>query len=284
EGSIVVMEHDGSNYNKADPDGIANYAPRAALAKRFYETHGDNYDFLVVFTNFEFETGPAVAFYNLVRNDAQGTGRPPADNGLLFGSPGRLKGYIDMAALDRYTRPPLSLVPGDPGFLKTLQILAHEIAHQWLAQPRFKDPSGAISSDLLGQQGAHWSYLLDSDASVMYGSDWVLRPDGRYGAARIREQYSALDLYLMRLLAPAKVGPITLLTNPLVDPTALPHENDVVAATPQKIAVDDIVAAEGPRLPSHLSSQKEFRVGFVFLTAPGTEASPEDLAAVERIR
>src|SRR5262249_11093947 len=78
--------------------------------------------------------------------------------------------------------------------------------------------------------------------------------------------------------------PITLLRNPLVDPTALPHENDVVVATPQKIAVDDIVAAEGARLPSHLSSQKEFRVGFVFLTAPGTEARPEDLAAVDRIR
>jgi subtilase family serine protease/flagellar hook assembly protein FlgD len=278
------MEHDGSSYNKADSDGIANYAPRAALAKRFYETHGDNYDFLVVFTNFEFETGRAVAFYNLVRNDTRGTGRPPADNGLLFGSPGRLKGYIDMAALERYTRPPLSLAPGDPGFLATLQVLAHELAHQWLAQPRFKDASGAISTDLLGQQGAHWSYLLDSDASVMYGSDWVRRADGSYEAVRVKEQYSALDLYLMGLLAPSKVGPITLLRNPLVDAAELPVENAVITATPQTISVDDIVAAEGARLPSHLSSQKEFRLGFVFLTAPGTEARPEDLAAIERIR
>src|SRR6185436_15581432 len=72
-GSIAVIEHDGSNYDAADPDGTPRYTARAPVAQRFYQTHGDNYDFLVVFTNFEFDThidgGSAIAFHNLVRND-----------------------------------------------------------------------------------------------------------------------------------------------------------------------------------------------------------------------
>ena len=55
-GSIAIIEHDGSNYDMDAPDGTPNYAARGRVARRFYETHGDNYDFLVVFTNFEFET------------------------------------------------------------------------------------------------------------------------------------------------------------------------------------------------------------------------------------
>src|SRR5262245_66422027 len=105
------MEHDGSDYSRDEADGTPNYTPRAALAQRFYATHGDFYDFLIVFTNFEFETGNAVAFYNLVRNDVQGIGKPVVDNGFLFGSPGRLKGYIDMAALARYGDAPLRVRP-----------------------------------------------------------------------------------------------------------------------------------------------------------------------------
>jgi len=161
-GSIAVIEHDGSNYDAADPDGIPRYTARAPVAQRFYQTHGDNYDFLVVFTNFEFDThidggGSAIAFHNLVRNDVLGTGQAVGDSGALFGSPGRLLGYVDMAAIARYGKAPLNLrpdyplstAPGDPGFRDTLNVLAHEVGHQWLAYARFRDASGAVSSDLL---------------------------------------------------------------------------------------------------------------------------------------
>ena len=40
----------------------------------------------------------------------------------------------------------------------------------------------------------------------------------------------------------------------------------------------------GPRRPDWRHSQKEFRVGFVFLTRPGSEPAPDDLEAVERMR
>jgi subtilase family serine protease/Tol biopolymer transport system component/fibronectin type 3 domain-containing protein len=283
-GAIAIIEHDGSDYSWKDADGTPNYAARARVTRRFYQTHGDNYDFLVVFTNFEFATGDALAFHNLVRNDVRGIGSPITDSGELFGSPDRLRGYVDMAALARYARPPYTLTPGTPGFGATINVLAHELAHQWLAQVRYRDGAGQASGALLGREGSHWSYLLDSDASVMYGADWIPTDDGNFVASRVMDSYSALDLYLMGLLDPARVGPITLLRNPAVDPLGVPSEGARVTAQTESISVDQIQAVEGPRSPDHRFSPKTFRVGFVFLTKPGTEPSSEDLDAVERVR
>ena len=284
-GALAVIEHDGSSYDMFEADGVTpNEAARARVARRFYETHGDNYDFLVVFTNFEFSTPGLLAFFNPVRNDVPGIGLPPADRGALYGSPGRLKGYIDMAAVERYRALPQSLEPGTHGFLRTLGVLSHEVGHQWLAQPRYRNSSGQLSTDLLGRAGSHWSYLLDSDASVMHGSDWTSNGNGTFTAARTWDGYSPLDLYLMGLLDPARVDPFTLLRNPAVDPTGVPNEGATISAVPETVTVGQVVAAEGPRSPSHLLSPKEFRLGFIVLTAPGTEPSAEDLEAVERVR
>src|SRR2546422_2498241 len=203
-GSIAIIEHDGSNYDATEADGITpNYAARVAVARRFYESHGDLYDFLVVFTNFEFKTAEALAFHNLIRNAVRGIGLPIVDNGSPFGSPGRLRGYIDMAAVSHYSQSPLSLDPADPGFTRTLNVLAHETAHQWMTEVHFRDAAGNVSDDLLKGDG-HWSYLFDSDASVMYGADWITRDEVSYTAARVQDTYFNLDLYLMGLLDPAK--------------------------------------------------------------------------------
>ncbi len=292
-GSIAIIEHDGTTYD----DGVDGFPVRAAVAKRFYQTHGDNYDFLVVFTNFEFQTAAegngAIAVHNPVRNAVHGIGNQVYDNGSYFGSPGRLLAYIDMAAVSRYTtnpltfhsHVPLSLTPGDLGFRDAMNVLAHEIGHEWLAYPHFKAPDGTTSSDLIGFQGAHWSRLFDSDGSIMEGADWTPNGDGTYTAGLVRDHYSALDLYLMGLLDPARVGPLTLLRNPAVDPAQIaPDEGAVMAGTPQALSVDDIIAAEGPRQPDFRNSPKTLRLGFIFLTAPGVDPSADDLAGVERLR
>src|SRR5262249_15335733 len=75
-----------------------------------------------------------------------------------------------------------------------------------------------------------------------------------------------------------------LLRNPAIDRRQLPAEGAVVSATPETVTVDQVIAAEGPRSPSSRDSQKEFRLGFILLTAPGESPSDDDLAAVERVR
>jgi subtilase family serine protease/flagellar hook assembly protein FlgD len=283
-GHVAVIEHDGSTYD-VRVDGALNYEARTRVGLRFYETHADEYDFLVVFTNFPFETGAATAFHLFGRNDVEGIGKPVGSAGPSpFGSRSRLKGWIDMADVSRYRERPFSLEPGDPGFLDTLGTLAHEMGHQWLAEVRYK-VGDTVFDDLLGADDVHWSYLLDSDASFLYGADWRDGGDGTFRAAAVKERYSDLDLYLMGLLPKDEVPPLTLLRSPGVDRRRINREGEVVpVAATSTILVDQIVDAMGPRRPDHLHSQKEFRLGFVFLTRPGTEPSAEDLEAVERVR
>ncbi len=63
---------------------------------------------------------------------------------------------------------------------------------------------------------AHWSYLLDSDASFLYGSDWTDHHDGTFTATDVLSGFSDLDLYLMGLVGPESVDPFWLLENHIV--------------------------------------------------------------------
>src|SRR6185369_1371371 len=131
----------------------------------------------------------ATAFYNTVRNDTDGLGQSRFDFSAAFGSTtGKLQGYIDMAAVSRY-----SFVPSNPQYQYALSTLAHEIQHRWGSYIAFNDANGQLSRDLIGQQAAHWSYFLDTDASIMYGSDWRVQGDGKFHAVDIRHRYSPLD-------------------------------------------------------------------------------------------
>jgi len=71
-----------------------------------------------------------------VRSDVRGTGRRSPTTARSSAAR-RLKGYVDMAAVGRYRQLPFSLQPAD-GFQTTLNVLAHEIAHQWLAYVRYR--------------------------------------------------------------------------------------------------------------------------------------------------
>jgi len=52
-GDITVMEVEG-NYDAIRADGSINTLPREKIAKTFFETHPDSYDFLIIFSNFDF--------------------------------------------------------------------------------------------------------------------------------------------------------------------------------------------------------------------------------------
>jgi hypothetical protein len=192
----------------------ASYAPedwntRAAAARAFFASHADGYDFLVVFPAVPVEIGAAEGAETLgrhygVRNAVSGIGVAPFDGGGQTGSPGRLKGYVDV----------YSLVPGlaQAGFDAALATTAHEIAHLWSGMVGFRDPAtGSRSGAILGADGAHWSFYLDSDASVLYGSDWRDAGGGTFVADASMRRYSALDLYLMGFRDPAEVPDFALL-------------------------------------------------------------------------
>lgn len=275
---VSIIEF-GGNYDRDLAAGVNNVEPRAVIAREFYRTHPDNYDFLVVFSSFEFNTGDAVAFHWAVQNKVQGIGLPQFDNSGLFGSKGKLLGFIDMAVLTRYQTDPVN-----PAFEWPLGVLAHEMLHQWGSFVKFKQANGSISTDLLGRQDAHWSYLLDSSASVEYGSKWRDNGNGTYTSVGTRTFFSPLDLYLMGFYKASEVPNFTLIDNPQIDKTQTPQENVTVTGTPRTISINDIIAAEGPRVPDASTSQKEFRLGFIFLVGPNQEVTDAQILAINNIR
>jgi hypothetical protein len=271
-GNITLMEISG-DYSR----GIS--APRQAVAARYLASHPDKYDFLVVFTTFEFDTGVATAFYNPIRNDTTGLGLPTFDLSAAYASAGTLQGYVDMAALGRYT-----FAVGSPNYHNSVDVLAHEIMHRWGTHVHFIDAVGHDSADLLGQEAAHWSYFLDTDASVMYGNDWQAQGAG-FQSVGARHRFSPLDLYLGGFAAASEVPPFTLIRNGTGGTaTDLPRLGAVSDGQAETITIEQIIAASGTRVPSVLDTQKNFSAAMILLKRPGENVAPERLLELERFR
>lgn len=262
DGIFLLPYTYGGSYDR-DIAGAPNVDPRQWVAQSFFSSNNpDQYDFLLVLTNFDWNAGALTrGLYWSIANDVTGIGIDPLDLSTLFGSE-RLQGYIDGMRLADYR-----LADGSLDRQRVREILNHELGHRWLVHPSFDDGSG-VSNALLGRDQAHWSYLLDSDASFLYGSDWTSNGDGTYTATAVRKRFSDLDLYLMGMNPAANVAPMTLLENPAIDITQIPQLGATVTATPRTITIDDVIAAEGARSPDFNASQKEFRVAVVYLYDP----------------
>jgi subtilase family serine protease/fibronectin type 3 domain-containing protein len=278
-GNVSVMEVTG-NYDANNSDGSVNTVPRQVIATEFFKTHKDDYDFLVIFSNFDFRMPEAEVkgFYLHIKNDILGIGKEVFDNSGMFGSSGRLQGTIDMGNIASKVTDPM-----DPGFEDTLGTLSHEMLHRWSAFVRFKDQSGSVSQALLGKGGAHWSFLLDSKGSLQYGNQWQDNKNGTYTSIAAGKYYSPLDLYLMGMLDKSKVPPMLLIENPAIDPQKMPEVGATISGTSRMVTIDDIIAAEGERVPSALDSRKSFKTAFIFVTTPGTFTGKE-LTGIENVR
>lgn len=281
-GPVSIIEFSG-DYNK-DLNENPNIEPRTVVAQEFYRTHPDDYDFLVVFTTFEFETGDALAYHMNVQNNVEGIGLPTTfDYSSLYGSNGKLLGYTDMAALSRYELNPLK-----EDFDFTVGVLGHEIMHQWTSRIHFDQGSGP-QDDLLGKDGAHWSNLFDTNASLMYGHKWNDNGDGTFTSDATRKFYSPLDLYLAGLYGADEVPPMTLIENPDLPTAVTPSEGlnihgSTISGTTNTVTIEHIVAAEGERVPSVDNAQKDFRFAFILLVGPDEEVDELYIAQLDSLR
>jgi len=272
-GNVTVIESN-AGYARGD------YEARQAVARTYYSAHPDDVDFLIVFTTFEFPTGDAFAFYNAIRNDTEGLGIPRFDHSTDFGSSGhRLQGYVDMAAMSRN-----SFAPADPRYKYLLDTAAHELMHRWAAKVLFRAADGSDSGALLGRDGAHWSYFADTDASVMFGSDWRDRGDGTFEATDTWHRYSWLDLYLAGLAAPSEVPPMTLIHGAPGSATDTPLLGAVIDGTAETVRIGQVIASVGARVPATDESQKDFKAALILLKRPGEYVADERLFELERFR
>ncbi|MDT8317351.1 MAG: CARDB domain-containing protein, partial [bacterium] len=287
-GNVSVMEVDGV-YDARFADGTENRFARQQVAKEFYKTHSDDYDFLVFFSNFDYGMldEHTVAFYQGIRNDVEGIGQGIFDHSATYGSDGKLQGTIDMGnVLNHAANYETVSDPLDPEFNDTLSTLSHEILHRWGAKLRFKDETRKVSDAMLGKDGSHWSFLFDSNGSVLYGNEWSDNGDGTFTSLASRKEmkhYGPLDLYLMGMIDKSKVPSMLLIESADVDKARLPEAGVTISGTARTVTIDDIIAAEGERNPSASGSQKSFKTAFIYVTRPGTFAA-KDLVGLEDIR
>jgi hypothetical protein len=277
-GNVTVMEATG-NYDAKNADGSINDLPRRMIATEYFKAHGD-IDFLVLLTTFDFTLPEAGAqgFYLGVKNDVQGINQAIFDNSSLFGSLGRLQGTIDMGNVTA-----LAAAPYGPKLDQTVTTLNHELMHRFGAYVRFKNPNGTLNTALLGRDSAHWSYLLDTQGSIMYGNGWKENGNGTFTSIAKMDGYSPLDLYLMGMIPKEQVPQILLIDNPAIDKTQLPLLGATISGTAKTVTIEDIIAAEGARVPDAASSPKRFNVWFVLLTRPGDSATAA-VQAIETVR
>jgi hypothetical protein len=280
--NITVMEVAG-DYSAIDGIGDFNLTPRQEVSRAFYNDHGDEYDFLVIFTDFDYlmPAPGATAFFHGTKNAVEGIGLDLFDASHLYSADGayldRLQGVIDMADLDSHV-----LEPNDPAFEKTLQTLTHEMMHRWGAYLSFLD-DGEESDALLGLGNAHWSFLLDAQGSTLYGNHWQDNGDGTYTSVAPEQSatgsflgriLSPLDLYLMGINARDQVPPITLIDSPGIDPNRLPELGVTIPGSAWSVSIDQIIAAMGDRFPS-ADPEKTFRMAFLLLVRPDTWSEEE---------
>jgi hypothetical protein len=293
-GEIAVLEDDGTFFF-VDQGGNPNLDV-AALGRAFYRTHGDDYDQLIVWLS----TGltdwlgspTALASEWPVHNHVSGIGLDPVDYNANLGLPPRIQALLTMNGLQKYPSSLSAEVPGLPNYV-TEDVLAHEFGHEWLAYVPVQTPDGP-STALLGRALQHWSFFFDAQGSVMEGPDWVRQGPDTFSSLPPIARYGPLDQYLMGVRGRGEVDSLIVISDTATFYPPDPYGPKVPYSDPNKFltahgpyrafTIQDVVDANGPRLPDVTSAPHALRVAFALVVPRGSDATTADLAKLDAIR
>jgi uncharacterized protein (TIGR03437 family) len=219
----------------------------ADVAKKFYRSFSDDYDFLniVIYSRVYFANRGHLA----VRNDVQGIGANVYNNASTFGSSGRLRG--------------ITVFPNFSFFDGAETAYQHELGHQWInylnASPldRYKPhwPLSSLASGIMGfsipptNEGGEFACFVLSEAG---GVRLVPRTDAAV--------FTDLDLYLMGL-APAEEVQEHIILAEQDSATVLSQcRNQLYSGAVTRMRLADIVKVAGPRVPAYGNAPRRFKV------------------------
>lgn len=279
-------------FRPKDPTAIAEvFSPDPqrddfGIVRTFLGTFADVYTHAVIWLDFPGDLGGgAFAFEANIKNQIEGIGLPLFDRSGSVGSRGVVESLLQMGAISNY--------PDDPdevflGTNSTMGVLGQEAGHRWLAFPTFSRGAEQMSTRLLGRDFAHWSYFMDSDGSVMEGNDIVDQGGGFFvTTAAATSRYSRLDQYIMGLRPPAQVPPFFFVANPTGvsrQPSSAPEANVSFQGVRVDVRVQDVVAAEGARVPKAKKAPKVFNMAFIVVGRQGEPVSAASIAKVDAFR
>jgi hypothetical protein len=180
-----------------------------------------------------------------------------------------------------------------PPYDYAMSQIGHEMGHRWSAFVTAK-----VNGETIQLGPTHWArglqapvafpYQRPTEASAMGGGVWQDNFDGTF--TQLDDDYyvpatgwSYLDLYLMGLISPAEVPDFFILRN-LVPAGRDSNGHPIFKADRTKITIQDVIAAEGPRLPAVEQAQKNFNTGMVVVVEHGKTPSPKLIESVTGIR
>jgi hypothetical protein len=180
-----------------------------------------------------------------------------------------------------------------PPYDYAMSQIGHEMGHRWSAFV-----SAKVNDEIIDLGPTHWTmglqarvpfpYQRPTEASAMGGGVWQDNFDGTY--TQLDDNYyvpatgySYLDLYLMGLISPAEVPDFFILSNLVL----VRHDSNgrpIYKADRTKVTIQDVIAVEGPRLPTVEHAQKDFNTGMVVVVEHGKTPSPELIERTSGIR
>ncbi|MGH9587508.1 MAG: hypothetical protein ACRD3F_11190 [Acidobacteriaceae bacterium] len=180
-----------------------------------------------------------------------------------------------------------------PPYDYAMSQIGHEMGHRWSAFVSAKVDGklielGPTHWDMGLQAPAAFPYQRPTEASAMGGGVWQDNFDGTY--TQLDDNYyvpatgySYLDLYLMGLIAPSEVPDFFILRN-LQPQGRDANGHRIFKADRTKITIDEVIAAEGPRLPDVDHAQKRFNTDMVVVLRHGDKPPAQLLRDVNGIR
>ncbi len=180
-----------------------------------------------------------------------------------------------------------------PPYDYAMSQIGHEMGHRWAAFVTAK-----INGETIELGPVHWAmglqapaafpYQRPTEASAMGGGVWQDNFDGTF--TQLDDNYyvpatgySYLDLYLMGFISASEVPDFFLLKN-LAPAGKDANGHSIFKADRTKITIQDVIAAEGSRLPNVDHSQRDFNTGMVMVVEHGKPPSPELIERTNGIR
>ena len=281
---------------------------------------GDKFDFLPYYSDFRVDNQEAGTPSNgpLGAVGAAVTGIGAKQEGLgSYCTPGRFQwGFVQpvyVGSNQMQERPPADAPVGSdhditfyqqqlaeisadgkmPPYMYAMSQVAHEMGHRWAAFV-----SAKVGDETIPLGPVHWAtglqaqvafpYRRPTEASIMGGGVWQDNFDGTF--TQLDDDYyvpatgwSYLDLYVMGLISAAEVPDFFILRN-LVPAGKDVNGHHIFKADRTKVTIQDVIAAEGSRLPGVDKSQREFNTGIVIVVQHGERPSPELVERAEAIR
>jgi hypothetical protein len=182
--------------------------------------------------------------------------------------------------------------------------IAHELGHRWSTRAR-----AIVDGETIELRGDHVPWAMSGaghplselhtpspfpygdgqyEASIMGGAYYQDNGDGTFaildrGTMQPASGFSYFELYQIGVLAPEDVPPFFILWN--IERMGRDAEGrQIVRADKIDIAIEDVIAHDGPRVPSFADAPRVFNTAMVAVVLPGQTPSSELLARTEGIR